>query len=126
MTGRGTTRRNVTACVILPSLVASALTGCGDSVTGNTIAPRLAPAPLEWELTPLQQRLLMSPVLPEAAGRPATRADLEEVRGWFGPGQLEAILGVVNRTARARGTDTLPHCIPLCIPRSSAAERAAP
>lgn len=126
MTGCGTIRRNVTWCAILLSLAASALTGCGDSVTGNAIAPRLAPAPLEWELTPLQQRLLMSPVSPEAAERPATRADLEEVRNWFGPGQLEAILTVVNRTARARGTDTLPHCIPLCLPRSPAAERAAP
>jgi hypothetical protein len=120
-----TIRRNVTG-VILLSLVASGLSGCGDSLTANATAPRLAPSPLGWELTPLQQRLLMSPVSPEAAGRPATRADLEEVRGWFGPGQLEAVLAVVNRTARARGADTLPHCVPLCAPRSPAAERNAP
>jgi hypothetical protein len=72
-------------------------------------------SPADWALTPFQQRLLMRPVSPEAAaGRPATRADLEAVRDWFGPGELEAILAVVNRGARARGADTLPHCLPLC------------
>lgn len=65
----------------------------------------------------------MRPASPEvAAGRPATRADLEEARNWFGPGELEAVLAVVNHRALARGADTLPHCFPLCTPGSSAAE----
>jgi hypothetical protein len=71
-----------------------------------------------WQLTPLQRQFLMSPVSPEAAARPATRADLEEVRNWFGPGELEALVGLANRTARLSGMDTVPHCLPLCDPAS--------
>lgn len=79
-----------------------------------------------WELAPLQRRLLATPVSPEAAaGRPATRADLEEARSWFGPGELEAILATVNRSARARGADTLPHCLPLCEPGNPPLEHRA-
>lgn len=78
--------------------------------------------PADWALTPLQQRILMSPVSPEAAaGRPATRADLEAVRGWFGPGELEAILAVVNRRARVREADT-PAALPAAV-RSMTAGR---
>ena len=114
--------RNVASRALVLAAMASGA-ACGDTVVAGGAQARLAPAPLGWELTPLQQQLLMHPVSPRAAaGRPATRADLEAVRGWFGPGELEALLGVVNRGARARGTDTLPHCLPLCSPAPAALE----
>lgn len=75
----------------------------------------IASPPGEPRLHPLQQAVLARPVSPEAAaGRPATLQDLQAVREWFAPGELEALLHVVNRRAAARGEDTVPHCIPLC------------
>lgn len=119
-------RRNFGVRAFLLALVAAGAVGCHDNVLPSFSGPRLGPAPLAFELTPHQQQLLMRPASPEAiVGRPATRADLEEARSWFGPGELEAILAIVNRSARARGADTLPHCLPLCDPGASAVERGA-
>jgi hypothetical protein len=116
-------RRHVAPWTVLLALLTTGATGCGDSLVASGARDRVAPAPFEWELTPLQQQLLMQPVSPEdAAGRPATRADLEEARSWFGPGELETILAIVNRNARASGADTLPHCFPVCGPGSPATE----
>jgi hypothetical protein len=87
------------------------LAACGEPAT----APPAAPTPGVADLSLLQRQFLARPVSAEAAaGRPATRQDLEEVRSWFGPGELEAVLAVANRRARARGEDTLRHCVPLC------------
>lgn len=97
-------------------LMTSSVAGCRESTAPNQLEPARPPLLPGWELSALQQRVLASPVAPEAAGRPATRADLEEVRSWFGPGEMEAVLTIVNRSARANGTDTLPHCMPLCNP----------
>ncbi|HEU4883598.1 MAG TPA: hypothetical protein VFT45_15165 [Longimicrobium sp.] len=117
--------RSTAVRVAMVTLMASVVTACADSVVANGAQARLAPAPGQ-QLTPLQQQLLMRPVSAEAiAGRPATRADLEAVRGWFGPGELEAVLAVANRSARARGADTLPHCIPLCGTDSPALEHTS-
>jgi hypothetical protein len=116
MISRARIRSNAAARALLLSLMAS---GCGDGLTASGAKPHPAPAPLGVELTPLQQQLMLLPVSPEAAaGRPATPADLEEVRSWFGPGELEAVLAIANRNARASGADTLPHCVPLCAPAS--------
>lgn len=108
------------------ALMASGAAACGDSVVADGTPAPLATAPFGRELTPLQQQLLVRPVWAEAiAGRPATRADLEAARGWFGPGELEAVLAVANRGARARGADTLPHCLPLCGTDSPAVEHTS-
>jgi hypothetical protein len=115
--------RNAVLRAAMVTLMAGVATACGDNVLASGAQAR--PAPAGWELTPLQQQLLMRPVSAEAtAGRPATRADLEAVKGWFGPGELQALLAVVNRRARARGADTLPHCLPLCDTGSPALEHA--
>lgn len=119
-------RRNVGIHVVLLALTASGA-GCGDNVLASSRGPRVVPESPGFELTPLQQQLLMRPVSPEAAaGRPATRADLEKARSWFGPGELEAVLAIVNRSARARERDTLPHCLPLCEYATPDPERTDP
>jgi hypothetical protein len=106
--------RNALSRAAMATLMLSVATACGDNVVASGAPVRRAPAPGQ-QLTPLQQQLLMRPVSAEAiAGRPVTRADLKAVKGWFGPGELEALLAVANRGARARGTDTLPRCLPLC------------
>jgi hypothetical protein len=123
MSTAATIRRNVLSGAVLLPLVMIGPAGCADNVVVSGAGPGRAPAPLGFELTPLQQQLLMSTTSSEAAaGRPATRADLEEARSWFGPGELEAVLAIVNRSARARGADTLQHCFPLCGPASRTAE----
>lgn len=118
-------KRDVLSRAVALSLAAIGCAGCADTVVASRAEGHPRPATLSWELTPLQRQLSMRPVSPEAAaGRPATRADLEEARSWFGPGELEAVLAVVNGAARAAGADTLPHCVPLCDPGFSGAERA--
>lgn len=119
-------KRRFSLHAILVVALATGIAGCGENAVSSAPAVRRDPAPLGWELAPLQQRLLVSPVSPVAAGRPASRADLEEARNWFGPGEREAILAVVNRGARARGADTLPHCVPLCHPAASASKPGVP
>ena len=124
MSAPGNTGRNVLSRAVLLSALAMGTAGCADNIVASRTAP--PPAPLGFELTPLQLQLLTGLPSPEAtAGRPATRADLERARSWFGPGELEAILAIVNRGARARGQDTLPHCLPLCAPGASVAESGA-
>jgi hypothetical protein len=96
-------------------LAACGMMACGETVTAAPMTPGVLPAELARQLTREQQQLLMRPVSAEAAaGRPATRQDLQAVRGWFGPGELEALLAAANRHAAARGEDTIPHCFPLC------------
>jgi len=108
------------------TLMARGATACGDSVVASGTQARPAAPPPGRELTPLQQQLLTRPVSAEAsAGRPATHADLEAVKGWFGPGELKAVLAVANRSARARGADTLPHCLPQCETGSPALEHTS-
>lgn len=110
-----------TAGAVLLALIAAGAAGCVESAVTRA-EPARAPQPLGWELTPAQQRLMMQPVSPRAAaGRPATRADLEELRSSLSPGEWGALLTVVNRHARATGADTLPHCTPLC--EAAAAEK---
>jgi hypothetical protein len=95
-------------------LLAAAGAACGESRGPAATGPGPV-SPDFTALSPEQQRLLASPVSAEAAaGRVATSQDLEQVRGWFAPGELEALLATTNRRAAARGEDTLPHCIPLC------------
>jgi hypothetical protein len=100
----------------VPLLIAvCGLLACGETVGPGVHSRGSVPAPEFLELSPEQQALIARPVSPEAAaGRVATRQDLEEVREWFAPGELEALLVTTNRRAAARGEDTLPHCIPLC------------
>jgi hypothetical protein len=115
------TRRNIHfRAVLLLLLVTSTAAGCRESTAPSQPEAVGTPRLSGWEMSPLQQRMLARPVAPKAAGRPATRADLEEVRNWFGPGEMEAVLAIVNRSARANGTDTLPHCVPLCNPATAA------
>ena len=96
-------------------LAACGLLACGEAVGPEHTSKVSVPAPAFLELSPEQEALIARPVSPEAvAGRVATRQDLEEVRGWFAPGELETLLATANRRAAARGDDTLPHCIPLC------------
>lgn len=94
-------------------LAGGALSACREVAPTAAAAPR--PVPSVADLSPQQRALLAHPSSPEAiAGRPATRQDLEAVRGWFAPGELDAVLAVANRRAAARGEDTIPHCVPLC------------
>jgi predicted transcriptional regulator len=99
-----------------PLLLATCgLLACGEAVGPERTSRASVPVPAFLELSPEQQALIAQPVSAEAAaGRVATRQDLEDVRGWFAPGELEALLATANRRAAARGDDTLPHCIPLC------------
>jgi hypothetical protein len=91
------------------------LIACGEAVIAADEPSRALP-PEFAHLSIAQQQFLARPVSAEAAaGRPATLQDLQSVRGWFAPGELEALLAVANRDAAARGEDTLPHCIPLCV-----------
>lgn len=108
---------HVRSRMLLPAFLAITGTGCADAVVVSRDEATPRPQALGWELTPLQQGLLLRPSSPHVdADRAATRADLEEARSWFGPGELATILTIVNRSARARGADTVPHCIPLCAP----------
>ena len=119
-------QRNLPSRATLLALITVASAGCADNVVASRGHAQRRPPMPAWEMAPLQRQLLTMPVSPEAAaGRPATRADLEEARGWFGPGEMEAVLAIVNRSARARGADTLPHCLPLCEPGDSGVEHGA-
>jgi hypothetical protein len=91
------------------------LLACGEAVGPERTSKVSVSASEFLELSPEQLEFFARPVSAEAAaGRVATRQDLEEVRGWFAPGELEALLATANRRAAARGDDTLPRCIPLC------------
>jgi hypothetical protein len=106
--------RSICARTLLP-LATCGVMACGEAVTAAPATPHALPPALTRQLTPQQQQFLMRPVSAEAAaGRPATWQDLQAVRGWFGPGELEALLAVANRHAAARGGDTIPHCFPFC------------
>jgi hypothetical protein len=98
-------------------LCGCALLGCREIAGAAAVAPGPVPPPSLADLSPQQQALFERPVSDDAlAERLATQKELEAVRGWFAPGELEALLSVANRRAAARGEDTLPHCIPLCGP----------